>query len=136
MVALVGNAVTHPLRHSRHQVLQHTRLDVASRPLQLLHLIGGGDRCHLPDLACKIAQRFSIGLWSRLLPGHSALPQRPGRFSWRHCCVFWVVYRGAPSCLKTAWLVSASYQRALKNPASRVMTGEVGHRGSTGLDMG
>ena len=63
MDALVGGAITHPLLHSHHQVFQHTRLDVAPRLYQLLHhRIGVGGSCHLPDLVCKIAQRFSIGL--------------------------------------------------------------------------
>ena len=41
----------------------------------------------LSTLSFTIAQRFSIGDRSGLLPGHTPFAQKPGKLSWHHCCV-------------------------------------------------
>ena len=60
-VTLVGDAVTRPLRHSRHQVLGHTVESCATSILPFHRLIGGGGMCHLVGPAMQ--DRLEIFGW-------------------------------------------------------------------------
>ena len=78
VTAFVGDAVMHPLRHSRHQVLKHTRMNVTPHLQLLHHLIVSGGRCYLVDL--RLQDRPEIFNWVevRAVPWSHSLPPEAG----------------------------------------------------------
>ena len=82
------DTLPHPLRHPAHQVVQRLGACVTQAFCRLLtsaflEVAGSSMSCS----SCTMAQRFSIGDRSGLLPGHTPFSQNDGRLSWHHSWV-------------------------------------------------